>query len=237
MLARLLFAVALMVALPAVGSAEFAVFTDRAAWQAAAGTPTATEDFEGFTADALFYPDSVPANGFSIVATDTLPPFFGNKVEALPFAPPFGSRNSPNGTNYLWGALINDPDNIGDSSEVNVILTFTGATTAFGADLRGANDTFIDVYDAGNGLLGTITPTGPATQFYGFALTGGERADRVVFRTVPTDADGVITVNGFGLDNAQSVSTPVPSGLLLTVLGLPALGLSRRPRRAGSITR
>ncbi len=230
---RLFLAVALVGALPAVGSAAFVTFSDRAAWQAVAGTPTVTEDFQSFTQNAFIFPVPVQANGFSLTATRSVPAIFGNRVQVAPAPPPIASGNSPNGTNFFLGALINDLDADG-TLNANILLTFTGEVSAFGADFRGANGIFIDVYGAGNVLFDTISPDVNTPQFYGFALTDGERAERLVFRTTLTPLDGVINVNVFGMDNVALV-VPAPSGLVLAVLGLPALGLSRRLRRAGGL--
>jgi hypothetical protein len=41
-------------------------YTDRAAWMAAAGSPTCSEDFESFPFDTLFRAAPVALNGMSI---------------------------------------------------------------------------------------------------------------------------------------------------------------------------
>src|SRR5262245_7549256 len=228
MLARLMLVCGLAVILPAVGSADFITFTDRAAWQTVAGTPNATEDFQGFTQDRFIYPTPVQANGFSIVANGSLPAIFAGRVDVLPFTFA-GSLVSPNGTNFFMGSLVNDAD---FGIERNVILTFNSPVTAFGADLRTrALNEFIDVYGAGNALLGTISPAPSTTQFYGFALTGGERAERLVFRTIPTAQDNVISVNVFGMDNVAMV-VPAPPAVILVGVGVATVALARRRRRA-----
>lgn len=215
MLTRLSLAVSLVATLPAVGSADFVTFTDRAAWQAVAGTPTATEDFQGFTQDAFIFPTPVQANGFSIAADGSLPSFFAGRVDVLPFSP-VGAARSLNGTNFFWGSLVNDLDL--SPPQRDIILTFTGETRAFGADMRMSDSVLIDVYGAGNTLLGTISPTGtPTTHFYGFVLTGGEGAERLVVRVgdPPGPQDGSIFVPGFAMDNAATVPTPEPASFAL----------------------
>ncbi|MGF1500175.1 MAG: VPLPA-CTERM sorting domain-containing protein [Paracoccaceae bacterium] len=197
----------------AAGAAPFQVFTDRAAWEAAVGGATITEDgFDNDIADA----DSITFDS-GVVSTNS------------------------GGTRFLVDNMIDDGiyENAvdGDGAQASLLITWTfpEAIFAFGADwddttnagiltvtgnFDGMGDETVNfgsvLGDPGEGFLG-IVGMGDFTQIaFGTALaTEGEifDADNLVFAAAP---DGVI---------------PLPAGLVLMLTGLGAFGALRATRR------
>src|SRR5438876_34400 len=89
-------AVALGLGFPAEASADITFFTDRAAWERAAGPPSFTEDFSGFSVDTPFRTAPAALNGMAIqqVGTERMA---WNEVDVPPpqFAPNSGSSSRP----------------------------------------------------------------------------------------------------------------------------------------------
>ncbi len=211
---------AALLCMPAIASAAFVSHTNLATLLAAAGSPTATEGFEGFTVDTSFQDALVSFNGFSAIATGSATsPAGRNQVDVSPF-----DVSNVNGTTYFQGQVRSGP------ATTVIDLTFASPVMAFGADFAGADgpaQLLIDVFGPGDVLLGTLDPVSNSG-FTGFVLTGGEQAVRLGFRA------GLAGIEDFGMDNvtlvAASGAVPVPTTLSLVGLAFAGLGLARRRR-------
>ena len=213
-------------------TAGFISFSDRSVWETAVGTPTLTENFDGFAGDTSFVPSPLALNGMTLQAdADVLDPTFESFVDAPPIVP---AGQDVNGTAHAVGRVI-DHTSLGIT---NWRLDFSTPATAWGADFRQAGivvsgPLVIDVVDQGNSLLGTLAANAVDLQFLGFQLDMGQTADHLIFRSDP--AAGQNGVDAFGMDNIALVSAsnavPEPSTLTLWSLGAVALiGLTLRRR-------
>lgn len=183
-------------------------YHDRAAWQAAAGTPTHTEDFSGFPPfqDTSFEPGCsgggpVWLNGSMIVVTAGAGACFRNVIDSFPFL--FSQHN---GTTHASCYVNNDFPFPGFGNQTEITITFDAPVRAWGADFFDATTgegARIDVYD-GSTLLGSVYPR-PGTAFCGF--TTSTPATKIILRPVNFifGSEG----EGFGLDDlAQVVWSP-----------------------------
>jgi len=196
------------------------MFTNRATWSAAA-TPNGGENFNSFAVDTSFKNISLPIANGTVTGQTGANGAASNKIDAPPaeFAPNY----IMDGTSYLLGDL---------TAPQTLTITFTNAITAWGGDFKGVANvprtTHIDVYDGANVLQGTVPMTSPASDtlgFYGFTMTAGTTAKRLVFSNGTSDNDV------FGLDNIQ-FSVPEPSGAVMIALFVPLVHSRRRFRRA-----
>ena len=218
---QLRFAVALLgFAIVSPATAAVTTYPNRAAWLAAAGTPTGGEDFNGFTADTSVQPASVPIQGANVTADN------------VPFAAPKNWIDVPPFMNNSWYSVDGTPVLQGEIEDDHWLrITFTKPVTAWAVDMRrpriqeGATVN-IEVYSAADVFLGSIPVPRDhedgALQFYGFTVSGGT-ASRLVFSTVTTFGNSV-----FGLDNIQFVAVPEPTTLTVAASGILALGVFRR---------
>jgi hypothetical protein len=218
---------AAVVALFAYGTsarAALITYSSRATWAGAVGSPTGTENFNGFVADASFIsPSSVAANNMTLSAGSGFNGATTNKIDVTPFVE---AGYSGDGTPFALVEL---------TATATMRIDFTAGVEAWGADFTGISDDVrvsrIDVFDASNALLGSIVaPTVAGTynqRFIGFDLTGGDHADHLVFVfTNPAAA----TNDVFGLDNVAFVTNPVPEPTTLALLGAGLVAARRRLR-------
>jgi hypothetical protein len=218
--------VALGLGFPASAEAQIVFFTDRAAWQSAAGTPFFTEDFSGFPVVTPFRTSPVALNGMAIQQEGDRMSWNEVDVPPLQFAPNSGSNS---------GLLLTDfPE--GGSSGTQVRITFTRLNMAFGFNSWSGNDgegAVLDVF-SGTTLLGSKALTNVDSDFLGYVLTGAATATSVRFRSdrfVP----GMIGER-FYIDNlAGTTAVPEPSTFALAGLGL--LGPAWRRRRCHGLAR
>jgi hypothetical protein len=196
-------AIASFCALAGVASAQFTSFTDRAAWDAAAGTPTFTEDFSGFTADVIYRAAPVSlAGNLTLSQTGQNVAEFRNFIDTPPF-----QFTDNNGTTHA-SAFTNFPE--GANPGVQVVFTFGTPVSAFGFETwtaNGGEGVIADVFD-GTTLLGSLTADNLNASFRGFTITGGT-ATSVVLRSARLSAGQ--GGEGFGIDNLVGVAGSAPT--------------------------
>jgi hypothetical protein len=195
----------------ASGASEAAVisYTSQAAWLAAAGTATTSQNFNGLSgANVLSGVDL--GGGMSVKASAT-----GWNITGAQSA---GNTCSIDTTASLCGNSIS-------------VLTFTfaNAISSFGASFSSMNDdiqrTQFELFN-GATLIATLTPpivSGQVDQFYGFVAGAGQSITSLRTKYVAGDA--------FGIDNVAIVSAakvPEPGNLALMGLGLLGLVFARR---------
>jgi hypothetical protein len=192
------------------------MFTDRPTWTAAAA-PNGSENFNSFATDTTFQNVSVPITNGTVIGQLGSNGAQTNKIDAPPAE--FANAYILDGTSYLIGDL---------TAGQTMTITFNNPVTAWGGDFKGVADvprtTHIDVFDAANVLQGTVTmssPTNTTLGFYGFTMTAGTTAKKLVL------SNGVASNDAFGLDNIQ-FSVPEPSAAAAIALLVP---LSHRRRR------
>jgi hypothetical protein len=198
-------------------AAALSWFTDRAAWEAAAGTPTFTEDFSGFSSDLLFQTAPVALNGMTIVQQGV--DDFRNLVDVAPleFADNNGTAHASMYTN---------------SGAITAQIAFNALTSAFGGQTweAASGEGARVVVLSGSDVLGSVNLTDAGGAFFGFVVTGGS-ATSIRFESV-TDAPGSAG-EGFGLDNLAgrvAGQVPAPGALALLGIGLAGLAAARRRR-------
>lgn len=217
--------------------AAVTTYPSRAAWAAAAGTPTGGENFNGFTQDvpARAVPAQIQGASVSSVDTATFPTNSSNQIDVFPFE--FPNSYHLDDTPYFLA-----------NTELKRTITFqfTSPVTAWAADFRrdhvypnnGWFDiTFprMDLYSDGGALLGSVplttTYAADALEFYGFTITGGA-ASRLVIANSTTPINSV-----FGIDNIDFVAVPEPTTCAMTAFGLVALTVRVRGRSSNSTQR
>src|SRR5215211_5959007 len=83
--------IAIVLARPAGAGGAINTFTNRAAWQTAAGPISAVENFSGFAIDTPFRTAPVACNGFTLQQEGDPGNTFRNEIDALPVF--FGDNN------------------------------------------------------------------------------------------------------------------------------------------------
>ncbi len=215
-----------LVILTLAGQAQAAAvfYNNQAAWQAAAGPASYTEDFSSFGADTSFRAASVALNGMSI-AQEGFPAEFRNLVDVAAFQ--FGDNG---GTSHA--SMFTEGDR-----GTFVRITFNNLTTALGFQTWLASDgegAGVEVWNGGT-LLGSQILSNAAGAFTGFVLTGGDVATSVRFYSVRSNGSNT-GGEGFGLDNLAAVSAgaqavPEPTTVAMWTLGVLGMAISRINRR------
>lgn len=212
---------ALPLALTAGSTAAVQSFSDRAAWLAAVGPLSATEDFSGFTQDTEFRSGPVAlAGGMSMGQTGANTAAFRNFIDVPPL-----QFTDNNGTAHA-SSFVNGDDSPGVAT--GILISLTTNARAWGADFWGARSgefLAVEVLGIGGSVLATIEPSNVSGQFAGFFGDAGEQFTAIRFRNVNiTPGSGG---EGFGMDNFAISFIPAPGAASL--LGIAALaGLRRR---------
>ena len=222
--ARTLFTLAACLATPPSALAQVTAFTDRAAFLNAAGTPTFSEDFESFTADAGFAgTDTVAASGFTLSSTASA----GSSRPRVDVAPFQSGGAFGNGTTNVTALTESDR-----ATPVTATLTADLPATAFGADFitfvgTSSNETlFLAALDAAGAELGRVgIPAVSGERFFGFTTDPGVRIASLRLAGTP-DGDAGFG-RAFSFDNVVGVSVPEPASAALCLAG----GLLLLPRR------
>ncbi|MSU73100.1 MAG: hypothetical protein EXS43_12295, partial [Opitutus sp.] len=180
---KILFSIKRLVA--AVGALGFAFsnsaeagivfYTDRVAWQNAAGPSSFTEDFSGFVLDTPFHTTPLALSGMTIRQEGT-ERFAWNEVDGRPF------QFTPNSGSAAALLLTNFPE--GTSSGIQVRIAFTTPNKAFGLECWSVDDegAVLEVY-SGATLLGEQALTSGNGDFLGYVLTGADTATSVRLRS------------------------------------------------------
>ena len=191
--------------LPCLSSAAIVTFTDRASFEASAGTVT-TQDFESQTVGTNLQNATIDLGDFSLSVVS----IFGGSFNLIDQS----SFNAPNGSIFAGIGL-------GDGETMT--LLFDIAITSFGADFGGLND-FVQrsQFEVLGDILFAPILSGEAS-FFGFASDTAFTS--LVIRGLPES-------DGFGIDNISVAAIPVPATLPLLAGGLGLLALWRRRRTA-----
>lgn len=208
---------------PGAAQAAAIFYTDRASWEAAAGAPTFTEDFSGFSQDTPFRQAPVALSGLSIEQVG------GGSFRNLIDVGPTFDFTEHNGTNHA-SIFSNAPG--GSAPEAVVVLTFEAENLAFGFDHWAAADgegARLEIWDGG-ALLDSFDLSNAFGGFTGYVLDAGDRASHVVLRSIQSLVGPGDPGEGYGIDDLAGVAVPEPGTALLTALGLGLLA-SRRARR------
>lgn len=200
-------------------------YTDRAAWQTAAGTPSFKEDFSSFAVDTPFRTGPVMVNGMTF-QQEGFDENFRNQVDVVPleFTPNSGSASGSLYTNSADGA----------APGTQVRVTFTQVNMAFGLeswDATGGEGVALEIYN-GTTLIGSQALAGGNGAFLGYVLTAGDMATSLRFRSITLNPG--TGGEGFYIDNLEGVSgVPEPTSLTLLAVGtLGMIGYRYRRRAA-----
>lgn len=195
---------------------DFTTFTDRSAWEAAAGTLDFLEDFEGFTADEDFsFGSTSSPNGFTVGHSGN--ENFRNLIDVPPL-----DFNDGNGT-----ASISAFVEFGGKDTITItpddFLTAFGFETSQAAESEGVLASFFD--QNGNVLASVILGNG-IDDFVGVTASNGMLIGGVEFIALNDFPGGA--GEGFRLDNFGGAVVPEPSTIF--VLATCSLAMARRRR-------
>lgn len=191
-------------------AASFTVFTDRTAFEAAAGASLATETFDSVVVDTSFAGGPVTVGDLTISAEE--PGAFGNQ---LIDAPPVLGEVDGNGTTAI---------NFFTTAAEDAEIAFAAPVTAFGADFFNFNDDTLrtQVLILGELFSPDIVPD-DTLSFFG--VISDMAFDSVTFAGLDNDV--------FGVDNVSTVTAPIPlpATLPLLLAGIAGFAAVRRFRR------
>jgi hypothetical protein len=214
--------------LPQNAFAVVQFFTSRAAWQAAAGPASFSEDFSGFAADTPFHSSPVALSGMTI-SREGPEAGLTNFIDVPPlmFVGGSGTAQAELFTNF------NEGSNIG----TQVRVAFNQTNRAFGFDSWAAGDfedANLEIYN-GAALVGSQTVPAGNNVFLGYVLSGGDVATWVRFASA-TMIVGT-TGEGFAIDNLAGAAIPEPGSAALASIAMGAALAVRRRADACSAVR
>ena len=201
--------VAGLLCVTAASQASITWFNSLGGWNGAAGATSFTEDFSGFTSDAIFQTNPVAINGGSLIEEG--PDSWLNYVDA-------------SAANVVMAT---------DFGLIAVRMTFSTALSAFGFETWEAASGEMAMVEVYNGavLLGSYNLSNDDGAFAGFVLDGGDTATSIVWRS-RTDVSVGGLAERFVMDNLVGVNAmnPVPEPFTMALLGGAALAGYRRVR-------
>lgn len=201
-------------------NASLLVFTDRIAWQAAAGgSGDLFQDFNSYTSDVIYSSSNPVTAGFLTLSVTSAVSDASWRIDAMPAE--FASIPDVNGSTFAT--------TLGTPQGWNTLLSFTSATV-FGFDYAGAS------YSTANGTLTTsrgdsvtlATSGNSARSFIGLLYNEGETFSSLTWSSSGQFAAGMDNVEAF---SSQSHQVPVPATMLLLgsgIAGLAGIGLRRK---------
>lgn len=240
--------------LPAAAEAQIDLYYSRAAWEAATGQILGSDDFSTFGSDIFFRPEGVTVStGVGRIGEVGQNLDFRNFVDVAPlvFSDNNGTSHASCAVNHPEppdapqpaspGGLPEDtaPARAGEGGEdgTDIILAFSQATRAFGADFFGCGTgevLEIDLLDAGGQAMATLDCTGNQP-FMGF-VSRGPYVSSLRFRS--KNYDPGCGCEGFGMDNliareplVLTIPTLSTVGFALLALLLAGAGLLLARRR------
>jgi len=215
-----------MLTVAQVGQAQVTTYSDRAAWNSAAGAVTLTEDLNSFVTDTTYQGVVVTLLNMTMTEVNGSP--FNNPVnfvDVFPFEE--DGKRSIDGTPYVLGEVV--------ENGTAIRIEFTSPVTGWGADFVSHDAaTVIDVFDQSDNLIGTTAQVGAETTFYGFLLGPGQSAARIDLRFAG------VTNDLFGMDNLSLVDTsapPDPVSLTENLAGSVTAMTTLREGHRASLTR
>lgn len=186
---------ALVLACGQVAQAQVTTYSDRGAWNSAAGGFVQTENFNSFVTDTNFQGDVVPLLNMTITHLNGINDPTKNFIDVFPFAED-GKRSIDN-TPYVLGEV--------DDSGAMIRIDFTSPITGWGADFASHDaSAVIDVFDEFNNWIGTTAQVAAEKTFYGFHLGPGQSAGRIELKFV-----GIFN-DLFGMDNLSFFDSSAP---------------------------
>src|SRR5258706_6231551 len=205
--------------------AALIAYTNEAIWQAAVGANT-LDNLNSFAVDTDFKAAAVAIMNGTVSGTTGVNGALTQKIDANPLE--FSGFYSIDGTSLILGDVT--------GAAQFLRFNFTAPVTAWGVQTSGLADvprtTTIQVFDAGNVLLGTVFPTSAdntVRSFYGFQLTTGA-ADHIIFSNSNAANDV------FGLDNIRFTThpqaVPEPASFFLLGSGVVIALAAHRRRKA-----
>ena len=211
---------AVVLAAAPASAATFTRYTDRTAFEAAAGF-VAKETFNSYQSDTDFSNSSIDFGTFRLVHTRN----FGGD-HALVDAPPLASSGTGIDGTPLVRFTVTDFSN----RYADLMIDFASPITAFGGNFSSGSVGQVYFEVDGINLLGTATGDG----FIGF--TSDTAFSRVVIKSRPGSGFQVTMDNLTYSSAAPGVPEPASWAMMIAGFGLAGAALRARPRAKGAAT-
>lgn len=203
--------------------AAFILYTNRAAFNAAAGSLT-TETFNSIFTDTIFTNSTLAFPGTGV----TLRSIGGAQVNVLVDVPAYGFNP---GLATIDGTARVNMGGLDTGSTVSILFSGPVAAAGFDTVNYDVDSDYAQAFVGGT-LIGSFPTANQQTGFIGVRDTAGATISSIDIRKATTSS---FTFNAF--DNVSFGSgppvtaTPLPPTALAGLLGLAGLGLVRRVRR------